>query len=148
MGDPEGIVPANFDRIAEAAYGVDPESKAWARNQLASLYAVLGLYERALEIDALELAADPGRVATRRRMAWCQLRLGGWAEAQEMARPLLSAPPGDLASRIVAEAAARAVTLEDDEARRSLAATLPLLDAQEASMLMMGIRGPSPRPEL
>ena len=143
-----GIVPRNFDRLTAAAHGSDRELRAFARPRLASIYATLGLYERALEIDLVDLEYTGVPMQTRRRVVWSLLRLGRFEEAAESAAPLTQAPPRDPVSRIVAEGARRAAAMDDDEERASLVATLPLFTRAEVAMLMMGFQGPSPRPEL
>jgi hypothetical protein len=140
-----GLVPMHFDQVARAAFGSDPRLRTRARDQLATVYATLGLYERAIELDEMELAADPERTRSRRRLAWCLLRLGRVSEALEISRPLQDAPPGDILSHLVAETARRVSEMTDAEEQRSLVAMLPLYTRAEAAALTANVRGPSPR---
>ena len=140
-----GLIPAHFDQIAEAAYGNESRSKALARDRMAGLYAVLGLYERAIELDTKLLETDPDFARARRRLAWSLLRLGRFAEAAEAAGPLAeSSPEGSLSHRI-AETARHALSEEDPEKRAQRVALLPLLNYAEAQLLTIGVVAPPAR---
>jgi hypothetical protein len=137
-----GLVPVHFEQLgAAASAGLDPSARA--RNQLAAIYAALGLYERAIRLDRSALASAPGRTEVRRRLAWSLLRLGRGDEALEVAVALEDAPPEDRASRDLVAAIRRYAAQGDPEAAASLAARLPLLTRAEARALRAGV-APAP----
>ncbi len=141
-----GIVPRDFEALRAATVGSESQRRSFARHRLASIYAALGAYERALDIDLPDLSKAPDRVLARRRVVWSLLRLGRFDEAADQAELLLaSAQPQDGASHIIAEAALRAASMTDDEERSSLVRTLSLLTDAEVPMVMRGVQGPSPR---
>jgi len=140
-----GLVPASFDRLAQLAYGSDPAAKVNARDQLASIYAALGLYERALGLDEIVMRREPVPPRTLRRAVWCLLRLQRYEEAATLAEALEARPPEDVVAAVVADAAQRALATSDEEVRRRITANLPLFTPSEVAVLMFGVRGPSPR---
>jgi hypothetical protein len=140
-----GMLPVLFDSIASAAYGVDPDRKRNARDHLASIYATLGLYELAVELDRHALSERPDDGAVRRRLVWCLLRLRRASEAVELAEPLgLEAPEGSLAHDVALSAGAALDAKSDDELAALLAAT-PLFTRAEAARLAVGVRVPVAR---
>jgi tetratricopeptide (TPR) repeat protein len=106
---------------------------------------VLGLYELAIELDSRRLEADPDAARTRRRLAWCLLRVGRFAEAAEVAEPLEEAMPGNSLSLRIAETARRVRDESDPEKRAQLVARLPLLNHAEAALLTIGVAVPPAR---
>jgi len=139
-----GLVPVHFADLAAAAYEGDADERQHAADWLASLYASLGLYERALRLDREILSASPDAIPSRRRLVWSLLRQGRLDEASAEAGPLADAPPGDALSRHIAETARVAAELAPGE-RAARIATLPLLTRAEAARLMGGMARPEAR---
>jgi hypothetical protein len=139
-----GLVPVHFADLAAAAYEGGTDERRQAADWLASLYASLGLYERALRLDREILSGSPDAIPSRRRIVWSLLRLGRLDEARAEAALLESAPPGDALSRRIAETARVAAELAPDE-RAARIATLPVLTRAEAARLMGGMARPEAR---
>jgi len=143
-----GLVPTRFGELAAASHGLNPLRRRRALDQLASLYAALGLYERAIRIDRRLLKLDPGAVAPARRLVWSLLRLDRTAEARQAAEgleELAASVPADGLSREIAAAARRYSTLASDADRDALVALLPVLTRSQALQLMAGVVSPEPR---
>ncbi len=140
-----GVVPRGFADLAQARFSANPEQSIAAAQRLADLYAVLGLYERAVQLDRRTLAIDPERSGARRRLVWCLLHRGEGAAALEEAQklePVFDSDP--LAARIAGTARAYA-ELEDASDRRALVAVLPLFTRHEASWAIRGYLAAPPR---
>jgi len=77
-----GLVPRDFEALAArvdegmAAGRLDDSAQ-----RLAAIYAVLGLYERAIAIDRLIQAQSPDDATSAWRLAWSLAQLGKWSEA-------------------------------------------------------------------
>ncbi|MDJ0852816.1 MAG: hypothetical protein QNK04_30980 [Myxococcota bacterium] len=132
----QGLVPADL-----AALRAAPPERLPARHALASLYAALGLYEQAAEIDRGILAARPHAPVARRRLVWSLLRLDRADEAVAEAERLARARALDPLSARVAAAAPRYAALPPGPERDALAATLPVFTRAEARQLFRGVAG-------
>ena len=143
-----GVIPSNFTQLTRASFGADESKKVWSRHQLATVYAVLGMYDRAIALDEIIIVGDEDDTRARRRLVWCLMRTGRFDDAARAASRLHAAPPEDVLSHHIATSAEEAAAMEELEARRSLVATLPLLTRGEAAAVMLGVRGPSARPGL
>jgi hypothetical protein len=139
-----GLVPVHFADISASAHEGDADERQGAADWLASIYASLGLYERAIRLDREILSAAPDAVPARRRLVWSLLRAGRFDEARAQADALDDAPPGDGLSRFIAETAREVAELSPEE-RASRIATLPLLSRAEAARLMGGMARPEAR---
>jgi tetratricopeptide (TPR) repeat protein len=107
-----GLVPVGFQQLQQAARSRDPTRRAAARQRLAELYAMLGLYERALEVDRRLLRANPRSLAAARRQLWSLLHLHRTTEAQEAAQQLAALVESDDGiSEWLIEASRRATAL-------------------------------------
>lgn len=141
-----GLVPLDFVELTAAARSADPELRRAAAARLASLYASLGLYERAIRLDRTSLAARPADVPPHRRVVWSLLRLGRFEEAREEAEALLAqALPEDRLSLGIAETARDAAAGGDSELRASRIATLPVLTRAEVPWVLALIGGAESR---
>ena len=114
-------------------------------NRLASLYAALGSYERALQLDEALLRAQPGVWAARRRQVWSLLRLGRTEDAVEASGALDRAPQSDRLAHAIARSARRSATLDGAEQRSALAARLAVFTRPEARALLTGVVPPEQR---
>ena len=120
-----GVVPRGFVRAAHAA--LTGRADAAVRDRVAALYALLGRYERAAEIDRSLLGANPKAVRVRRRLVWSLLSLGRVEEAAAAAAALEAQPEADGLSHRLARAAREARGRDAAEVRASLVgAAIPL----------------------
>jgi len=138
-----GTIPRRFVHMAQVAAA--GRATAAARNRVAAISAVLGRYERAIEIDRALLRAEPDAVPVRRRLVWSLLRLGRFEEASEQAAPLADRPTGDELSAWIAATAREVRTLDPGSARTAIAA-LAFLTPAEAAALQEGLEPPATRP--
>jgi hypothetical protein len=136
-----GILPADWRELDAAARARDPAARA----RIATVYALLGLYEQAAAIDHEILAEAPGSLRVARRLTWSLLHLGGPDELRAAADQLaaLSPAPGSLAYAIVE--AARMLPAQDAEAARALVATLPMFTEIEAQRALATFTAPPAR---
>lgn len=89
-----GLVPANFEQLKTRSVSAgDPRRRIAAIGQVATWYALLGLYEDAIDLDTQILAANPGEAGPRRRRVWCLLRAGLVSDARREAERLEAADP-------------------------------------------------------
>lgn len=139
------VVPWGHAALERARHQFDPAGRWSAMNRLASVYASLGMYERALQVDEDLLRAHPDAWAARRRQVWALLRLDRAEEALVAAQALDAAPPGDLLSRALARGARRAASIDDADRRARLAARLPVFTRREAQTLLFGFARPDQR---
>jgi tetratricopeptide (TPR) repeat protein len=141
----KAIVPSNFAALQGTALSPDPESRRAAQGRLASLYLLLGEYERASVLDRKLLRSDPSSAAAARRLVWSALRQGRFEESREAARQLLELThPEDRLSGWIIDVAERSESLPPDEMRR-VVATLPVFSRVEAASLFSGFREPEAR---
>jgi hypothetical protein len=142
-----GVVPIGFESLAtSASVARTLAQRAAVQGRLASVYAALGLYERAVRVDRRLLRHEPDVLAVRRRLVWSLLRLGRVEEAALEAQALRDAPGAGPLALAIAEAALRAATLDDPEERSGLVARLPLFTPLEARLLLADVAGAEPRP--
>jgi hypothetical protein len=140
-----GVIPLGFAEIEAAARdALRPRRRDAALDRLASLYATLGLYERAMRADRQLLAARPEALRPRRRLAWSLLREGRAAEALEVASSADAAPERDALLRGISAAARGALDLDGRKAA-ARAATLPVFTRPEAAQVLSGFVPPPPR---
>jgi hypothetical protein len=137
-----GLVPRDFARLTRGGGGF---GAVRARDRLAGLFAALGLYERAAELDLGALALDPGRVRVRRRLAWSLLRLDRAEDAASQGRRLRESARLDPLSQYVAEAAEEYAATDDVDRRAEIAALLPVFARGEALALASGLVPPEAR---
>ena len=140
-----GVVPHNFQQLHTITASHDLPLRRLALNQLASIYAALGLYEQAIRIDAGLLETRPEAVGPRRRLVWSLLRTGRIEEAQQAAD---QRPEGTRVDSLTLEVFATAhalPTLADAEAA-ALMARLPAFRPAEAAKISATILPPTPRP--
>ncbi len=140
------MIPRYFEQLAlTGSRSQDPVRRRLALERLASLYAALGLYERAIRLDRRALRRDPDTVTARRRLVWSLLRLGRVEEALAEAASLAEAAPKDEFSQHIVAAARRYATLADEEEAAALVARLPVFTPPEAFQLLTGLVLPEAR---
>jgi hypothetical protein len=130
-----GLVPVEFQRLVGATRAHDTSRRQGALDRLSSVYAALGVYDRAAGIDRQLLEEEPRALRPRRRLVWSMLRLGRATEAAEAAGPLARA--GDPLSRAITGAAAHAVSHPTDDPV-TWSARLPVFTNAEAWRLLAG----------
>ncbi len=140
-----GVIPLDFEQITASAFGADPIRRDAARESLASIYTALGLYERAIELDAARVSVDPTAVAARRRLVWSLLRLHRVDEAVAAIDGLDAQPDRDGLSHRIAETARAAALLDDEEQLAVAIAQLPVFTARESEALTRNVVRPGPR---
>jgi hypothetical protein len=84
-----GVIPRDFaDLVAAVVAEGEPNAPREEVNRLANLFATLGLYEEAMEIDRVTLARASGDWSAARRMIWGLLQQGRWSEARRASQTL------------------------------------------------------------
>lgn len=137
-----GLLPRHFARLVAESRAADPGRRRAAQGSLSTIYAVLGLYDAAIEIDRALLRADPVDAGARRRLAWCLLQSDRPEEALLELRDAADAP----ALAALAEHARRAAGTDDAAERARLRAATPLLSREEAARLGALVVRPPLRP--
>jgi tetratricopeptide (TPR) repeat protein len=140
-----GLIPPYFEDLVAVSRGLEPARRELALDHLASLYAALGLYERATRLDRRLLRSEPDLVAPRRRTVWCLLRLDRISEALEAAESLAAAPSAGALSHAIAAAARDSATLADAGDAIARISRLPVFTPAEAARLASGIVLPEAR---
>jgi hypothetical protein len=135
-----GLVPIFFSDLLSRAASLDLPRENEAVQHLASLFATLGLYEKAGQLDRALLEEDPGDAAARRRLAWSLLRSGNPEEAAAVAANLEDSADSLSRNILIAARAAAAGDLAPGQIQR-----LPLFSASEARRLSTAIIRPSVR---
>lgn len=81
-----GLVPFDFEALVEGVRKARRAGRVDGQaDRLAVLYATLGLYERALQVDRFVEKAGGADAVSAWRMLWCLAQLGRWDEAVELA---------------------------------------------------------------
>ena len=141
-----GIVPRGFAALERAARSRDPGRRRAARERLAGLFALLGLYEQAVEIDRELLREDPASLSAARRLVWSLLHQGLEVESREASERLARlAPADDALSRLLVDAARTTPDLPEEDAA-ALVARLPVFTRNQARQLLAGFQEPEARP--
>ncbi len=135
-----GVIPIYFQDLLRRGSSPRSEENLVAANHLAMLFATLGLYEKAIDLDRTELEADPENLTTRRRLAWSLLRSGEFQRAAEIAAALEGS--GDSLAETIFQAARAA---EGDDLAPGQIRILPLLSPAEASSLVTAVVRPGAR---
>src|SRR5204863_1205941 len=122
----------DWQELDAAARGSDAAPSGAAQGRIATIYALLGLYEQAAALDRERLRQSPGSLPAARRLVWSLLHLGAGDELQSAADRLaaIAPAPGTLASALVSVARSRPPP--GDAAKRALVATLPMFTELEA----------------
>jgi hypothetical protein len=130
-----GVVPRHIASLAAARDGVSRRARREASDRLASIYAVLGLYEEAVTLDRRHSREAPPRSLVQRRLVWSLLRAGRTQDAFAVVQDAKPAPgPASLWGPLV----------EAASGSRG-AATLPFLTRGETRQTLSGFVHPTPR---
>jgi tetratricopeptide (TPR) repeat protein len=139
-----GVVPTYWDQMVAASNDTGSKQRPSSLNLLASFYSALGLYAEAIEIDRSLLELNWVAPSVRRRLAWCSLRLGRFAEALELARVAPRRDPLDPLLQAIAEVA-RIAAVGGAEVSGPIA-RLPVFTRAQARNLRAGMARPVARP--
>lgn len=141
-----GLVPRGLVQLETAASGMNPGTREPAQQRLATLYAVLGMYERSAQLERRPSRSEPGAVRAARRGVWIRLHQGRLDEALAAAERLEAiAPEADALSQLLVSAAREYPTLREPE-RAARVARLPLLRSAEVPWLLAGFEPAEARP--
>jgi len=137
-----GVVPLDLPNLlARVRREREPERALPQLDRLASIYALLGLYEQVLQVDARIEAMDPEHDGMIRRRIWSLLRLGRAQEAASAAA--LTEHSQDAFSQWLASVAHSAGN--DPDFDPSAALLLPLFSRDEVQRLLFGYFHPGAR---
>jgi hypothetical protein len=141
-----GILPADWRELDAAARSSTPAESGPAQGRIATIYALLGLYEQAASLDRERLKQSPRALPPARRRVWSLLHLGPSDELARAAERLdaIAPTPGTLASALVE--VAHSLPSLDAEAARALVATLPMFTEPEARRTLAAFAAPPARP--
>jgi tetratricopeptide (TPR) repeat protein len=135
-----GLAPSTYSRMLASVRVGGPI----AMRRLASVYATLGLYERAVELDRQFLARREA-LDVRRRLIWCLLHLGRGEEALAAAERFERSAPERSLARILADAARAYGEASSDAERAELISGLRMLTAADANILFANVLDAAPR---
>ena len=140
-----GILPADWRELDAAASDPESPQSGAAQGRIATIYALLGLYEQAAAIDQVRVRESPRSLPAARRLVWSLLHLGPGDELSAAADRLLAvAPePGTLASVLVW--VARSQRAPDVGGKRAMLATLPMFTEIEARRTLAAFAAPPVR---
>lgn len=137
----QGMLPVDFAGLRDRVEGARKAGRVDADvHRLATLLALLGLYERALELDRFALRVDPSDGAAAWRAIWNLTQLGRPEEARVLASRFeaLTAGPQGRAQAAWSGLLERIVRA-DPAQRATLAAHLPLLRLDQLPDVRRGI---------
>ncbi|MCH7598277.1 MAG: tetratricopeptide repeat protein [Myxococcales bacterium] len=147
-----GVIPTYYDQLVANSRDAKSQQGLRSLSLLASFYSALGLYDEAIEIDRGLLEQFPDVSIARRRLAWCSLRVGAFADAVKLAefRPLRGqADPLLQAAGKIARIATEGTTEEGAEEKLAgKIARLPVFTFAEARNLRAGMATPELRKAL
>ncbi|MCP5042153.1 MAG: hypothetical protein GY944_14075 [bacterium] len=140
-----GLVPHYFAELRSTTNDRSSPLRLKSLAMLAEVYAALGLYELAIDIDRELLHSRPAANASHRRVVWSLLRLGRHDEARRHANVFAAHNPADALSRqVISLARATGSARFEAEELASRIARLPVFDPTQAARL----RGAIQRPEV
>jgi len=141
-----GILPADWRELDAAARAPSAAESGAAQGRIATVYALLGLYEQAAAIDRERLRQSPHSLPAARRLVWSLLHRGGGDELAGAADRLaaLAPAPGTLAHVLVS--VARSLPSQSGESARAVVATLPMFTEPEARRTLAAFAAPPARP--
>ena len=136
-----GVLPSDYEALVRHVEAQQRTKTIDAQtHRLAMLYATLGLYARALEVERLLWAAQPGDPATAWRTIWSLAQLGRWDDALAAAGELerreraAGVPAGTGWSATI-----EALRSADQGARATLLAHLPVVRLEQLDWIRSGI---------
>lgn len=140
-----GLIPVGFAQWQADAQVSEPTRRAVANERLASLYATLGLYQRAAAIDRRVLNANPRAVRASRRLVWSLFHQRRYDEGLVAAAHLATiAAAGDAISRMLIDSAHQLPTLSENR-RAAIVAVLPAMSRAQVAQIGTRIVEPEVR---
>ena len=138
-----GIIPSDFaPLIASVRKAVAARRVTYGMHRAAKVYATLGLYDRALEIDRRILAINPADLQALHRQIWSLLRMHRYDEALVLASAAASeSAVGTSSWRSTVEELIEA----DPRDRAQLLRLLPLYMSDQAARVQVGMVVPEAR---
>jgi hypothetical protein len=140
-----GLIPTDFEARLAAVHGALRQNQlAPGAERLATMFAALGLYDRALRLDHAILRIDRSNGEAAQRIIWSLLHQSNDQGALEAARQFDGLSPGQAGSGVW-------MTLVEDYlslsrgSREERLARLPLLAAERTGWLRHGIVPPASR---
>jgi hypothetical protein len=139
-----GILPADWRELDAAASDPGSARGGAAQGRIATIHALLGLYEQAAALDQVRLRESPRSLPAARRLLWSLLHRGSPDELAAAADRLaaIAPAPGTLAHALVS--VARSLP-SSDGARRAVVATLPMFTEIEARRTLAAYAAPPAR---
>lgn len=133
-----GLLPFDIQGLEAEARRESSTGQYFARDRLASLYVLIGLYADARAIDEKLIATTQSPVAPARRQVWAMLHIGRIDEALAAAEKLeRAALPNDALSRRMVVLARRFESLSEAERAEALA-MLPLFTRPQGKRAASG----------
>jgi hypothetical protein len=139
-----GVVPRHIQALAAARDRAGTGSREEAANRLASIYAVLGLYDQAIRLDRRSRRGSRPSSLLQRRLVWSLQRAGRVDEALGVVQNAQPEPAPASLWRPLADAARELHGAPPSPVARS-ATTPPFLTRNEAQQILSGFARPAPR---
>ena len=136
-----GLVPVDFEALVAHVESQRKQRQVDQQtHRLAILYATLGLYERALQIDRFIQQVDPGDSLSAWRVLWSLVQLGHWDEARAAAREFdARSQAGRTAGSSPWTAVVENLRSADPIERATRVAHLPVLQPEQIDWLRSGV---------
>jgi hypothetical protein len=140
-----GIIPFDFKPMLESVRNSRASRhRSPDDSRLAAIYAILGLYDRALQVDRSSLRFDRTDTNAAQRILWCLFQLRRQEELLETARTFADGPLSKFG------AGEWSVAIDDflerpPSEQATLVPLLPLLSAEEVPMVRNGVAYPLAR---
>jgi hypothetical protein len=140
-----GLIPTDFEERLATVHGALRQNQlAPGAERLATMFAVLGLYDRALPLDRAILRIDRSNSEAAQRIIWSLLQQSNDQGALEAARQFDGLSPGQEGPGVWMSLVEDYLSLSKDSREERLA-RLPLLAAERAGWLQHGMAPPTPR---
>jgi len=141
-----GMAPSDYRRLKRDLDSADPARRRSAREGMASVYALLGLYDEAIALDQRIVAGSRRAIEASRRLVWSLMHAGRIDDLAAAADRLdeIADPRDFISSRIVN--AARASATASNEERAAILADLPLFSRPQGQRVAAGFVAADPRP--
>ena len=140
-----GLLPRDYPQALRQQRVAEPRAARDARARLSGIFAMLGLYERVVGLEARTLSLDPADTSSRRRLVWALLRLGRIEEARAQSERLGALGELDPLTDFVARSAREISELAEPARRAERIAMLPVFSRAEANWHASGYSPPELR---
>jgi hypothetical protein len=140
-----GVIPHIFPRLVNQAARNRVKPLAQVSSHLAGIYGMLGLYERAANLDRQMLTVDQRQRTVRRHLIWCLLHLDQPAKALEEAAALEAIGDNDFLSAWMIRSTRDYASVEDQAIGDGQVALLPVFHQHQGSWVTRGYLSPEAR---